>query len=78
MISYQAFFKEKFEYDLHSNLGWLKFLEENEDDLSDDNLKELSKWMSLSHHQCSSYLERSIDSKNIRIRSLGFASSLLF
>jgi uncharacterized damage-inducible protein DinB len=46
MISYQAFFKEKFEYDLHSNLGWLKFLEENEDDLSDDNLKELSKWMS--------------------------------
>jgi uncharacterized damage-inducible protein DinB len=46
MISFQAFFKEKFEYDLHSNLGWLKFLEENECDLNPDNLKELSKWMS--------------------------------
>jgi uncharacterized damage-inducible protein DinB len=46
MITFQAFFKEKFEYDLHSNLGWLKFLEENEDALDSTNLKELSRWMS--------------------------------
>lgn len=46
MISFQSFFKEKFEYDLHSNLGWLKFLEQNEANLNAANLNDLTKWMS--------------------------------
>ena len=46
MITFQSFFKEKFEIDLQSNLAWVKFLEENEDALDFDQNQILKKWFS--------------------------------
>lgn len=54
----KEFFADKFEYDLQSNLAWIKVMEEHEDELNDFIQKSLSHILNVHHIWNSRLLEQ--------------------
>lgn len=76
MISFESFFIEKFEFDLHANLSWTKVLEEHEDELSDYLIRSMSHIINVHHIWNSRLFNQVAESRDGDILPVTFMSRM--